>query len=79
MEEHDLDGGAPRRKLALPGWQDRERRDDEVRPVAACFLERREERDHLQRLAQAHLIAEDPAYALAMLVPPQPSVTVSDE
>ena len=56
--------GCPLRELVLPVVQRRERADDHEGPGHVVLLQVREQRDGLHRLAQPHLVAQDPVEAV---------------
>ncbi len=62
----DVDGevGSEPRGLVLPGGQDRSGGDHEERPSLTGFARVRDQRQHLQGLAQAHVVGEDAAEAV---------------
>ena len=51
-------------RFAAPDRQDRRRRHDEERPALPRFVRVHDQRQHLQRLAEAHVVGEDAAQAM---------------
>ena len=67
VELDDAQARAPARELARPRAEHRERAEHEERARQPPLeLEVREEGDRLQRLAQPHLVAQDPAHAVCV-------------
>src|SRR4051794_879116 len=64
MEDMDAQAGRELRDLAFPVRDERRGRDDEGRSIEAPLLLLDEEvRDRLERLAEAHVVREDPAHS----------------
>uniref|UniRef100_A0A6B0V698 Secreted protein n=1 Tax=Ixodes ricinus TaxID=34613 RepID=A0A6B0V698_IXORI len=60
----NVQGGAPQLQLPHPVLQSGGGHHDEVRPILLLLLEVCEERDGLDRLAQTHLVRQDPVHLL---------------